>query len=75
MVGMSDDVTVVLALKRLREAKSRLAGHTPSPQAREALVGELGEKTYRALAAAVADFDFERALALLDRPGRANVAH
>ena len=44
-------------------------------QAREALVGELGEKTYQALAAAVADFDFERALALLDRPGRANVAH
>ncbi len=44
-------------------------------QAREALVGELGEKTYGALAAAVADFDFERALALLDRPGRANVAH
>lgn len=43
-------------------------------QARAVLVGELGEATYGALAAAVADFDFERALALLDRPGRANVA-
>ncbi len=42
-------------------------------QARDALVKELGEETYGALAAAVADFDFERALALLDRPGRAKV--
>ncbi|AVM01213.1 2-phospho-L-lactate guanylyltransferase [Gordonia iterans] len=49
MVGMSDDVTVVLALKRLREAKSRLAGHTPSPQAREALVAAMFTDTVRAV--------------------------
>lgn len=40
-------------------------------EARAALVAELGEEEYGKLAAAVADFDFERALALLDRPGRA----
>ena len=40
-------------------------------QARDVLVAELGEEEYGRLGAAVADFDFERALVLLDRSGRA----
>ncbi|XYJ10390.1 Hpt domain-containing protein [Telluria sp. B2] len=40
-------------------------------QARDVLVAELGEEEYGRLGAAVADFDFERALALLERSGRA----
>jgi len=40
-------------------------------QAQDELIGQLGERDYGRLSAAMADFDFERALALLDRPGRA----
>lgn len=40
-------------------------------EARDALVAQLGEERYGKLGAAVADFDFERALRLLDRPGPA----
>ena len=43
-------------------------------QARDVLVEKLGEEKYGKLGAAVADFDFERALALLDQPGQAGVA-
>jgi len=39
-------------------------------QSQAELVEQLGERDYGRLSAAVADFDFERALALLDRPGR-----
>ena len=39
-------------------------------QAGDALIAKLGKEEYDKLSAAVADFDFERALALLDRPGR-----
>lgn len=38
-------------------------------QAQDELIGQLGENDYRSFSAAVAEFDFERALALLDRPG------
>jgi HPt (histidine-containing phosphotransfer) domain-containing protein len=40
--------------------------------ARHELSGALGEREYAALSAAVADFDYEHALALLDRPGQAD---
>jgi len=43
-------------------------------QAQDELIGQLGENDYRSFSAAVAEFDFERALALLDRPGRAGTA-
>jgi len=43
-------------------------------QAQDELIVLLGESDYRSFSAAVADFDFERALALLDRPGRAGTA-
>lgn len=39
-------------------------------QARDVLVAELGEEEYGRLGAAVADFDFEHALVLLDRSGQ-----
>jgi len=38
--------------------------------ARDVLVAQLGGEKYGKLGAAVADFDFERALALLDQPGQ-----
>ena len=38
--------------------------------ARDVLVAQLGEEEYGKLGAAVADFDFERALALLDQSGQ-----
>lgn len=40
-------------------------------EARDALRAQLGEQEYEALSASVAKFDYERALALLDRPGQA----
>ena len=42
--------------------------------ARDVLVAQLGEEKYGRLGAAVADFDFERALALLDQSGQTGVA-
>lgn len=43
-------------------------------QAQDELIVLLGESDYRSFSAAVGEFDFERALALLDRPGRAGTA-
>jgi len=43
-------------------------------QSQAELVEQLGERDYGRLSAAIADFDFERALALLDRPGRAGTS-
>ncbi|WP_305822339.1 Hpt domain-containing protein [Massilia brevitalea] len=43
-------------------------------QAQEELIVLLGESDYRSFSAAVGEFDFERALALLDRPERAGTA-
>lgn len=43
-------------------------------QAQDELIVQLGESDYRSFSAAVAEFDFERALALLDRPGWAGNA-
>jgi len=43
-------------------------------QAQDELIVLLGENDYRSFSAAVGEFDFERALALLDRPGRAGTA-
>lgn len=43
-------------------------------QARDVLVAKLGEEEFGKLGAAVADFDFERALVLLDRSGPTGAA-
>ena len=43
-------------------------------QSQAELVEQLGERDYARLSAAIADFDFERALVLLDRPGRAGTS-
>ncbi|HBF52008.1 MAG TPA: Hpt domain-containing protein [Massilia sp.] len=42
-------------------------------ETQDELIEQLGERDYGQLSAAVADFDFERALALLERSGRAGV--
>ncbi len=42
-------------------------------QSQDELIAQLGERDYGRLSGAVAEFDFERALALLDGPGRAGV--
>lgn len=81
MTGLADAGVMAPRLARSDDVVSRLRtlldigdGEAVDlvEEARDALVAQLGEQEYGKLGAAVADFDFERALALLERPGQAN---
>lgn len=81
MAGLADAVTAAPRLVRPANVLERLRALLDigdgeavdlAEQAQDELIGLLGESGYRRFSAAVADFDFERALALLDhRPGKA----
>ena len=81
MAGLADAVAAASRLVRPANVLERLRALLDigdgeavdlAEQAQDELIGLLGESGYRRFSAAVADFDFERALALLDhRPGKA----
>lgn len=85
MAGLADAVTAAPRLVRPANVLERLRALLDigdgeavdlAEQAQDELIGLLGESGYRRFSAAVADFDFERALALLDhRPGKAGTAN